>query len=124
MGARSIVTGFLQYGDSADFWDRLVCRRLTIGCFDRNCNTYFGGSDRKPPGRRLQALGILAGDNYWVIESGAAAYALGVDETGLLLQTWWGPRLPRLADYPKAQRGDAFSMENPLTHTHQDIATG
>jgi alpha-galactosidase len=69
-------------------------------------------------------LGIRAGEKYWVIESGEAAYALGVDETGLLIQTYWGPRLPRVTDYPAARRGEWFSMENPIQHTHQDVATG
>lgn len=74
--------------------------------------------------REMAALGILVGDDYWVVESGDAAYGLGVEPGGLLLQTYWGPRLPRLDDYPAAQRGTAFSMENPLQHTHQEIATG
>lgn len=69
-------------------------------------------------------MGIRAGERYWVIESGEAAYALGVDDTGLLIQTYWGPRLPRLTDYPAARRGEWFSMENPIQHTHQDVATG
>jgi alpha-galactosidase len=69
-------------------------------------------------------LGIRAGEKCWVIESGEAAYALGVDDTGLLIQTYWGPRLPRITDYPAARRGEWFSMENPTQHTHQDVATG
>lgn len=69
-------------------------------------------------------MGIRAGEKYWVIESGEAAYALGVDDTGLLIQTYWGPRLPRVSDYPAARRGEWFAMENPIQHTHQDVATG
>ncbi len=69
-------------------------------------------------------MGIRAGEKCWVIESGEAAYALGVDDTGLLIQTYWGPRLPRITDYPAARRGEWFSMENPTQHTHQDVATG
>jgi alpha-galactosidase len=70
------------------------------------------------------ALPIRATANYWVLEAGTGAYALGVDETGLLIQTYWGPTLPHLSDYPAPRRGNAFSMENPLQHTHQEIATG
>ncbi|MGN6488759.1 MAG: alpha-galactosidase [Devosia sp.] len=69
-------------------------------------------------------MGIVAGEKYWVIESGGAAFALGVDDSGLLLQTYWGPRLPRLADYPAAQRGEWFAMEHPIQHSQQDVATG
>ncbi len=69
-------------------------------------------------------MAIVARDNYWVLESGGAAYALGVDETGLLIQTWWGPRLPRPEDYPAARRGEQFAMENALQHTRQELATG
>ncbi len=69
-------------------------------------------------------MGITARDRYWLLESGSTAFALGLDDTGLLIQTWYGPRLPRFEDYPPARRGDFYPSENPMQHTHQELATG
>ena len=69
-------------------------------------------------------MGIRSAERYWVLEAGGAAYALGVETSGLLVQTYWGKSLPLLEDYPAAQRGTAFSFEHELQHTHQAIATG
>ena len=38
----------------------------------------------------------------WVLESGNIAYALGITPAGLLSHSYFGERLPRLADYPAA----------------------
>jgi alpha-galactosidase len=69
-------------------------------------------------------VGITARDRYWLLESGSTAFALGLDETGVLIQTWYGSRLPRPEDYPAAQRGPIFAMEYTMQQTHQDLATG
>ncbi len=67
---------------------------------------------------------VIAAEKYWILESGASAYALGITPEGLLVQTHFGPALPRREDYPKAEMGRQFSMENALQHTHQEMATG
>jgi len=69
-------------------------------------------------------VGIVARDRYWLLESGSTAFALGLDDTGVLIQTWYGPRLPRFEDYPAALRGPIFAMEYTMQQTHQDLATG
>ena len=69
-------------------------------------------------------MGITARDRYWLLESGSTAFALGLDDTGVLIQTWYGPRLPRFEDYPAARRGPIFAMEYTMQQTHQDLATG
>ncbi len=67
---------------------------------------------------------IIASENYWILESGDAAYALGVSPEGDLIQTWYGAKLPRPEDYPAAQRGPVFAMEYVMQQTHQELATG
>jgi alpha-galactosidase len=43
---------------------------------------------------------IHATSRGWVIETATAAYALGLNEAGLLAHRYWGPRLPYAEDYP------------------------
>jgi alpha-galactosidase len=43
---------------------------------------------------------IHAREGAWVIETRSSAYALGLDGEGRLVHRYWGPRLPRLEDYP------------------------
>lgn len=69
-------------------------------------------------------MGIIARDRYWLLETGSTAFALGLDDTEVLIQTWYGPRLPRFEDYPAASRGPIFAMEYTMQQTHQDLATG
>ena len=45
---------------------------------------------------------IVADERGWILEGRRAAYALGLDANGLLVHRYWGPRLPRAADYPPA----------------------
>ena len=69
-------------------------------------------------------MGITARDRYWLLESGSTAFALGLDDTGVLIQTWYGPRLPRFEDYPAAGRGPIFSMEYTMRSSHASVHTG
>ena len=52
-------------------------------------------------------------DQGWVLETDHTAYALGVNERGLLVHRYWGPRLPYPTDYPPspAPRGLASFSE-------------
>ncbi len=69
-------------------------------------------------------MSITSGDNYWVLESGGAAYALGVEPLGVLTHTHWGPKLPRLADYPKAARPAFQILEHEMQNLPQEATTG
>ncbi|BCP55273.1 alpha-galactosidase [Kaistia sp. 32K] len=69
-------------------------------------------------------MGVSASGNYWVLESGHAAYAMGVEPGGVLVHTYWGRRLPRLADYPAAARARYFSADHELQLTPQEVTTG
>ncbi|HEX7974963.1 MAG TPA: alpha-galactosidase [Anaerolineales bacterium] len=50
----------------------------------------------------------------WVLETRASGYALGLNDAGLLVHRYWGPRLPRLADYlPAAGTAEWASFNGP-----------
>jgi alpha-galactosidase len=65
----------------------------------------------------------IVGENAWAVESGEAAYALGV-RSGHLLQTYWGPRLPHAADYGAVPSLRIFAAESPLHTEPLAILTG
>ncbi len=65
----------------------------------------------------------IVGENAWVVESGEAAYALGV-RNGHLLQTYWGPRLAHAADYAAAPPARIFPAESPLHTEPLAVLTG
>ncbi len=50
---------------------------------------------------------------FWVLTTDHTAYAFGVNAQGLLLHTYWGPRLPRLADYPRPPEGREWASFDP-----------
>ncbi|MFL5733852.1 MAG: alpha-galactosidase [Chloroflexia bacterium] len=66
-------------------------------------------------------MAILASEHAWVLETKASGYAFGLNEAGLLAHRYWGPRLPRLADYPAAPN-PAFwaSFESPAQRTPEE----
>jgi Alpha-galactosidase len=41
---------------------------------------------------------------YWLLNTEKSSYTLGIDKDGLVLQTYWGPRLLTLADIPEPPR--------------------
>lgn len=65
----------------------------------------------------------IVGENAWAVESGEAAYAIGV-RNGHLLQTYWGPRLPRAADYAAAPSLRVFAAESSLQTEPLAVLTG
>jgi alpha-galactosidase len=60
----------------------------------------------------------------WVVESGEAACVLSVDAEGHLLQTYWGQRLPDVADYPAPEAPRRYAFGSPLQRAPLAIVTG
>lgn len=57
----------------------------------------------------------------WVLETRSTAYALGLNESGLLTHRYWGERLPNLSDYPPAPNpGGWASFNNPEQLTPEE----
>jgi alpha-galactosidase len=57
---------------------------------------------------------IHASDRGWVLETRATSYAFGLNQAGLLAHRYWGPRLPRIEDYPPAPDPWQFgALNNP-----------
>ncbi len=69
-------------------------------------------------------MAIAAGDKYWVLTSGEAAFALGVEPGGVLIDCYWGRKLPRVEDYPAAVLAEAFPFEHPLQNAATSVPTG
>lgn len=67
---------------------------------------------------------VKSSDDLWVLESAESAYAFGVEPGGLLVHTYWGPRLPRFEDYPKPTRAGFTVLEDPVQNTPQEVTTG
>jgi alpha-galactosidase len=67
---------------------------------------------------------VRALEKSWVIEAGEGAYAIAVAADGEVLQTYWGARLPDLADYPAPTLPRQSSFEHPLQLARNEIATG
>lgn len=44
---------------------------------------------------------IQASSIQWVLETDHTAYVFGLNQAGLLTHRYWGPRLPRITDYPR-----------------------
>lgn len=66
---------------------------------------------------------ILHTETLWVLQSGDAAYAISTRD-GLILHSYWGRCLPRLADYPVPELSPGFPAESPLQLTPQELPTG
>lgn len=52
----------------------------------------------------------------WVLETRNTAYAIGINEVGLLTHRYWGARLPFLADYPAPFSSTYFASTDGLHH--------
>ena len=52
----------------------------------------------------------------WVLETETMGYALGLNESGLLVHCYWGLRLPRVEDYPAAPEPEAWASFNSPSH--------
>ena len=64
---------------------------------------------------------IHASEQSWVLETQTTGYAFGVNDAGLLAHRYWGPRLPRLADYPPAPDPPFWaSFESPAQRTPEE----
>jgi alpha-galactosidase len=60
-------------------------------------------------------------DQGWVLETRTTAYALGLNQAGLLTHRYWGERLPRVADYPPApDPGIWGAFNNPAQLTPEE----
>lgn len=51
-----------------------------------------------------------------MLETRTTAYALGLNEDGLLVHCYWGARLPRLEDYPPAPNATGWASFNGPAH--------
>ncbi|WDR03065.1 hypothetical protein PSQ19_02345 [Devosia algicola] len=60
----------------------------------------------------------------WVLENGDAACAFFVDSEGRLQQTYWGQRLPDLADYPVPEPARHYEFGPPEQRIPFAIVTG
>src|SRR6516165_6357374 len=50
---------------------------------------------------------------YWLLNTEKSSYTLGIDKDGLVLQTYWGPRLQTLADIPEPPHPLARAAQEP-----------
>ncbi len=55
---------------------------------------------------------ILARERLWVLQGERSAYALGLNDAGYLVHTYWGARMPDLADYPAAPSSGGWASFN------------
>src|ERR1700690_2452833 len=59
----------------------------------------------------------------WVLQAGEATYAFGVNERGELQAIYWGPRVPREADFtPARSLAGVASFDLSTTTTPQEYA--
>lgn len=64
---------------------------------------------------------IHATDQGWVLETRTTAYALGLNQAGLLTHRYWGERLPSSDDYPAAPNPGIWSaFNNPAQRTPEE----
>lgn len=64
---------------------------------------------------------IHSNDRSWVLETQTTAYAIGLNEAGLLTHRYWGARVPRIEDYPPAPNPDGwYSFSNPAQCTPEE----
>lgn len=67
---------------------------------------------------------ILSHQNSWILETANTAYALGVNDAGLLVHRYWGARLRSQADYPPAANLPNWASFSPAGHlTPQEFPT-
>lgn len=52
----------------------------------------------------------------WVLETKHTAYAFGLSAAGLLAHHYWGPRLPRLEDYPISAEPQGYASTDGPDH--------
>lgn len=55
---------------------------------------------------------IYETDQGWVLETHNSAYALGLNQAGLLTHRYWGARLPQIDDYPPAPNPPGWASFN------------
>ncbi len=64
---------------------------------------------------------IHASEQNWVLETETSGYAFGVNNAGLLAHRYWGPRLPRVADYaPAPDPAFSTSFDTPAQRTPEE----
>ncbi len=76
------------------------------------------------PSGQGAVVSASADGQFWIVESGDAAYAFGVAHGGLLVHTYWGKRLPFAADYPRAALAPFRVFESTTHNTPQEVPTG
>jgi alpha-galactosidase len=54
--------------------------------------------------------------NNWVLETRRTAYVIGLNSCGLLVQHYWGTRLPNFSDYPAPVDPGGYSATSEFTH--------
>ena len=59
---------------------------------------------------------VYANKHGWVLETANSAYALGLNNDGLLVHRYWGARLPDLADYPASPDSGEWASFNGPAH--------
>lgn len=55
---------------------------------------------------------IYQENQFWVLETDQMAYALGVNQAGYLVNTYWGLKLPTPADYPRPAESEGYASFN------------
>lgn len=63
---------------------------------------------------------ILATAAGWILETRATAYALGLNQAGLLTHRYWGRRLPYPSDYPAAINPLPWGFNSPAQLTPEE----
>lgn len=65
---------------------------------------------------------IRSTSNKWVLETQNSAYAIGLNDAGLLANCYWRERLPNLTDYPAAPNGVLrASFDMPQRHVPEEF---
>jgi alpha-galactosidase len=59
---------------------------------------------------------IHAQERYWILETDHTGYALGINAEGLLVNGYWGARLPAPRDYPDAPPARGWASFNAPAH--------
>ena len=59
---------------------------------------------------------IYSSPTGWVLETCNTAYAIGINEIGLLTHRYWGARLPFVEDYPAPFKSTNFASTDGLHH--------
>jgi alpha-galactosidase len=57
---------------------------------------------------------------YWILETKHCGYAFGLNNNGILVNTYWGKRLERQSDYPVPPESDGWASFNGPTQVLQE----